>query len=223
MSLLREASFVRNQIAPYITNTHVDINMLKDDIIATRNRIVFEYDQKQLLNSPEQLYSEVTCIPLVCKDISECCDVDSDEKVYIAEIPELIQLSSISSIRYVGTIDRLTPFNVVNGMAYLYRKYAKWTGKMKAVWYRETKNQLVFLNNSFNIPPKFITVEVMVQNEQDLLKYECACIDVDDIPYKCPDYLVDVVRGKVVEQWLRQYQMAHLQNNTQSEILNKKV
>ena len=223
MSLLKEASFVRNQIAPYITNTHLDINMIKDDIVATRNRIVFEYDQKQMLTSPEKLYAEVNCIPLICKDISECCDVDSDEKVLVADIPEVMGLSSIPNIRYVGGVDRMTPFNVVKGIGYLYRKYAKYTSRMKAVWYREAKNQLVFMNNSFPIAPKFISIEFIPQNEQDLLKYECACIDSDDVEYKCPDYLVDVIRGKVIEGFMRQYQLAHTQANTQSEILQKKI
>ena len=59
MSLLREASFVRNQIAPYITNTHLDINMIKDDIIATRNRVVYEYDQAHKLVNADQLYAEM--------------------------------------------------------------------------------------------------------------------------------------------------------------------
>jgi hypothetical protein len=223
MSLNREASFVRNQIAPYITNTHIDINMIKDDIIATKNRVVFEYDKKQMLQNSEQLYAEITCIPLVCRDISECCGVDSDEKVLVADIPETMNISTIPAIRYVGTIDRLTPFNVVSGLSYLYRKYAKWTSNMKTVWYRKTKNQLIFLSDYFAVPPNSITVELIPQNEQDLLRYECACIDTDDVEYRCPDYLIDVVRGKVVDSWLRQYNIAHSQANTQSEILSKKL
>lgn len=196
--------------------------MLKDEVINTRNRLVYEYDLKQQLLYPEQLYTEINCVPVVCKDVSECCDVDSDEKVLVAEIPELMQINSIPNIRYVGTIDRTTPFNLIRGNSYLYRTYAKWTSKMKAVWFRESKNQLVLYNYNTKIPPKYITVEIIPKNEQDLLKYECACVDTDDVAFKCPDYLIDVITGKIVEQYMRQYQMGHLQANTQSEILQMK-
>jgi len=222
MTLLQIASLIRNQISPFITNANIDINMLKDEIINTRNRLVYEYDLKKQLLSPEQLYVEINCIPVVCKDISECCDIDSDEKVLVAEIPELMQISSIPNLRYVGTIDRSTPFNLIKGNAYLYRKFAKWTSKMKAVWHREAKKQLVLYNYNTSIPPKYITVELIPKNEQEILKYECACINEEDVEFKCPDYLISVITEKLLAQYMSQYQMGHLQANTQSEIIGLK-
>lgn len=220
MTLLQIASLIRNQISPFITNANIDINMIKDEVINTRNRLIYEYTlQKRLLN-PEQLYREINCVPVECKDISECCEIDSDEKVYVAEIPELMNLSEISNIRYVGTIDKMTPYNIIRGTSYLYNGYAKWTSKMKQVWYRQAKNQLVFFGN---FRPKFISIEIIPKNEQELLKYECACIDSDDVEFNCPDYLIDTITGKIVEQYMRQYQISHLQPNTQSEIIGAKL
>lgn len=223
-TILQLASLIRNQISPFITNTNVDINMIKDEIINTRNRLIYEYELQQKLLNPEQLYVEVNCIPIVCKDISECCEIDSDEKVLVAEIPELMTLSSLPNIRYIGTIDKMYPYNIVRGMAYLYKKYAKWTGKMKNAWYRQEKNQIIIMDRGLiDVNPKFISVSIIPKNEQDLLKYECACVDTDDVEFRCPDYLIDTITGKIVEQYMRQYQLSHLQPNTQSEILNKKI
>lgn len=223
MTLLQIASLIRNQISPFITNANIDINMLKDEIINTRNRLVYEYELQQKLLNPEQLYTEVNCIPVVCQDISECCDIDSDEKVYVAEIPELMTLSTIPNIRYVGGIDRNTPYVLVEGMSYLYKPYAKWTSNMKQVWYRKPKNQLIFRTDTFSIVPKYISVTIIPKNEQDLLKYECKCIDTDDVDFRCPDYLIDLITGKIVQQYMTQYQISHLQPNTQSQLLNKKL
>lgn len=223
-TLLQIASRIRNQISPFITNTNIDINMIKDEVIDTRNRLIYEYELQQKLLNPEQLYVEINCIPVVCKDISECCEINSDEKVYVAEIPELMTLSSLPNIRYVGTIDKMYPYNIVRGTSYLYRGYAKWTGKMKTAWYRQEKNQLILMDRRLvDINPKFISVSIIPKNEQDLLKYECACVDTDDVEFRCPNYLIDIITGKIVEQYMRQYQISHLQPNTQSEILGKKL
>ena len=221
MSLLKYASIIRNRISPYITNTNLDINQIKDELVIVRNRLIHEYELKKALVNASIMYREVNCIPVVCKDISECCDVDSDEKVLVAEIPELMELSTIPNLLYVGTIDRTTPFQIMRGNSYLYRPYAKWTSKMKSVWYRQPKNQLIL----FNVPDtiKSISVTLIPKNEQDLLKYECACIDVDDVEFTAPDYLIDVIIETVANKYINQYQMAHNQSNTQSEILQKKV
>lgn len=223
MTLLQIASLIRNQISPFITNANIDINMLKDEIINTRNRLIYEYELQQKLLKPEQLYTEINCIPVTCQDISQCCEIDSDEKVYVADIPELMNLSKLPNIRYVGTIDKMTPYTIVTGMAYLYKPYAKWTSNMKQVWYRQAKNQLVFRTDTFSVIPKYISIEIIPKNEQDLLKYECKCVDTDDVEFKCPDYMIDLITGKIVEQYMRQYQLSHLQPNTQSEILSKKI
>lgn len=222
-TLLQIASLIRNQISPFITNTNIDINMIKDEVINTRNRLIYELQKANALINPQQLYVEINCIPIVCKDISECCEIDSDEKVYVAEIPELMDISGISNIKYAGTIDKRTPYNIIEGNAYLYRGYSKWTRKMKSVWYRKSKNQLIFHPDTFIVQPKFISIEIIPKNEQDLLKYECKCIDVDDIEFRCPDYLIDSITGKIVEQYMRQYQLSHLQPNTQSELLQAKL
>lgn len=223
MTLLQIASLIRNQISPFITNANIDINMLKDEIINTRNRLIYEYELQQKLLKPEQLYTEINCIPVTCQDISQCCEIDSDEKVYVADIPELMNLSKLPNIRYVGTIDKMTPYTIVTGMAYLYKPYAKWTSNMKQVWYRQAKNQLVFRTDTFSVIPKYISIEIIPKNEQDLLKYECKCVDTDDVEFKCPDYMIDLITGKIVEQYMRQYQLSHLQPNTQSEMLSKKI
>lgn len=224
MNLFQVASGILNNIEPHITNASININQLMDELVETASAVIHEYQIKKLLQTEqfEALSVEINCVPVECKDISECCDEPSGVKVLVAEIPKLAYYDGVESITYVGTIDRAVTYRRVYGNTYLYAKHAKYTSAMPTVWVRNVgeKTLLVLLNPpSYDI--KVISVTFKPQNIQDITAFSCTC-DEEDLPFNVPMFLISTIRQRVEDRYMRQYTMGHTQQNTQSELIASK-
>jgi hypothetical protein len=221
-TLYQCASIIRKRIMPYIGNANISNRQIEDEVIMHKNALLFEARNIMTEADAQYLIAEINCIPVECKDISFCCKDKSDERVYVASIPQLSSVTRLPALSYVGTIDQQYPYRIVTREAYLYVNYAKWTKRMPTAWYRQNLNEgnLVLFNLGFE--PEVISIRGVVQNEQDLKKFSCACTDDDTLVY-APDWILTKVIDAVTERYMSQYQLSHIQPNTQSEILKAKT
>lgn len=129
----RLASAIYNDVYSGLKGFHQNLSMsmeqLEDEIVQERLQIIKEYTVKGVLPKRDLLLT-ITCIPVDCKDPSNCkCSPSDDNTQAHFEIPQLITDFGKIGLDYVGTADRTVQFTVytslVNAQKHKYRKNRK--------------------------------------------------------------------------------------------------
>lgn len=128
MTIEQIASAVYNNtvtgLAGITSNPKISIEQLQDEVVAERNQIMREFLLKGILTLDE-LFLAINCIEVDCDYMSKCCDLQVGEKVLHFEIPPIIYINGIDTIRFVGSIDRHTRYNIYTDETYRFHKYRK--------------------------------------------------------------------------------------------------
>lgn len=204
------ASAIQNDVLSglrgYHHNLSMDMEQLKDEIVDMRLAVLKEYALKGILPLRDLLTS-VNCIPVDCKDLARCPCTDEVGKKPVAhfEIPQTLNDFGLSSIDYIGTVDRQQPFifytssNVWN----YYHKYRK-RGKNKPFVYIDTTPNENGMYDCFifNAPLiKEVSVVAVFKDPRQLEIYDC-CTDFKDDNF---NFINNEIRSRLTQKKIYYY------------------
>jgi hypothetical protein len=140
-----------------------------------RSRAIVEYYDKHntILNI---WYQEYKCIPLICVDEAECCDVDTDCKILKATIPNHLTFKDGLLGIQVMLIDRKTSIDYVKPNMLQYYGHNKYT---------KGKRYYTKINNAIYIYlPKYDLL--------DVISVRLIATNPMEVPNNCVDCVYDV-------------------------------
>lgn len=156
------------------SNLKVSIEQLRDEVIAEKNLLLKQWLLQGVLNL-EELYHSINCIEVDCDYISKCCDLQVGEKALHFEIPPIVHLNGVNTIKFIGSVDKSVKYTVYTDDTYRYHKYKK----------RRSNKPYVYVDTSinsngnmdcylFNAPlVKYISVVALFQDPRRLLEWDC--------------------------------------------------
>lgn len=140
-------SAIHNDVVAGLRGYHTNMSMSReqtaDDITDMRLQIIKEYSLKGILPVAD-LLTEINCIPIDCKDIEQCRCKSTDDGTPIAhfEIPQLLNDYGKQAIKYIGSVDKQTPFNwYTSPQSWRNNKYRRVKKRKPRVYIETTPNE----------------------------------------------------------------------------------
>lgn len=203
-------------LAGISSNPKISIEQLQDEVVAEKNQIMREFLLKGVL-SLEELFLAINCIEVSCDYMSKCCELQAGEKALHFEIPPIIYLNGVDTIRFIGSIDRNTKYNVYTDESYRFHKYRKRGANHPYVYIDTAINSNGNMDGYiFNVPfVKYISVIALFQDPRRLLEWDC-CSENPESYLDC-GILSDEIIKRMTEKYLRWYRSlaAPVTNNDQ--------
>ena len=187
-------------LAGITSNPKISVEQLQDEVVAERNQIMREFLLKGILNLDE-LFLAINCIEVDCDYMSKCCNLQVGEKALHFEIPPIIYINGIDTIRFVGSIDRHTRYNIYTDETYRFHKYRKNKPGSPYVYIDTAINSN---GNIFNVPfVKYISVIALFLDPRKLLEWDC-CSENPEVYLDC-GILSDEIIKRMTEKYIRWY------------------
>lgn len=189
----------------------ISLEQLMDEVVAERNIILKEYLLKGILNFQE-MFSAINCVEVNCESMSKCsiCSGLNDlgHKALHFEIPPIMYINGVDTIKFIGSIDRKVKYTVYTDDSYRYHTYKK-RGANKPYVYVDTA---VNSNGNldcyiFNAPfVKYISVVALFQDPRKLLEWDCC--NENSESYLDLGLISDEVIKRLTEKYIRWYKTA---------------
>lgn len=191
-------------LAGITSNPKISVEQLQDEVVAERNQIMREFLLKGILNLDE-LFLAINCIEVDCDYMSKCCDLQVGEKALHFEIPPIIYINGIDTIRFVGSIDRHTRYNIYTDETYRFHKYRKNKPGSPYVYIDTAINSNGNMDGYiFNVPfVKYISVIALFLDPRKLLEWDC-CSENPEVYLDC-GILSDEIIRRLTEKYIRWY------------------
>jgi hypothetical protein len=202
-----------------VANIAVSQEQLEDEVVAERNTIIKEYLIKGVANLQE-VYSAINCVEVKCASMSKCCELgDLGQKALHFEIPPVLLLSGVSTIKFIGSIDQKEKYQVYTNNDYKYHQYKKRGANKPYVYLDTTVNSNGMIDGYiFNAPlVKMISVVAVFLDPRKLVEFNC-CAD-EEIVTDC-----GIISNDIVHRLTQKYAMWYRQSvlppipNTQSPL-----
>lgn len=185
-----------------VANIAVSQEQLEDEVVAERNTIIKEYLIKGVANLQE-VYSAINCVEVQCASMSKCCELgDLGQKALHFEIPPVLLLSGVSTIKFIGSIDQKEKYQVYTNNDYKYHKYKKRGANKPYVYLDTTVNSNGMIDGYiFNAPlVKMISVVAVFLDPRKLVEFNC-CAD-EEIVTDC-----GIISNDIVHRLTQKYAM----------------
>ncbi len=204
-----------NQIADQIIN---DVNeglkastkfavsreQIKDEFAFGRNRFIHENFNRIDRDGFAQTIHKLA---LTKKDFSNIDGYDSGRQELHATIPEVIQIKGFNPVIFASETNFTTMIDkVVFGREFLHTKHDKYTSKSPTLVIQD-KN--LWLINPPNPNIKSLSLRAVFENPRALNSISNVKI-TDDDPYPMPGGVIDQVKSKLVEHYIRRYRMGSM-------------
>lgn len=197
------------------SNPKISIEQIADEVVAEKNHLLRDYLLKGVM-SLDELYLAINCIEVDCESMSKCCNLQVGEKALHFEIPPILYLNGISTIKFVGSIDRHEKYNVYTDESYRFHKH-RMRGADKPYVYIDTA-----INSNgnmdgyiFNVPfVKYISIIALFQDPRRLLEWDC-CVGSED-SYLDFGILSEPIIDNITKRYMyyyKQYQTPTTPNN----------
>ena len=201
-----------------VSNPAMSLEQLTDEVVAERNNIAKEYLLKGVMTLQE-LYNAVNCVEVNCDFMSKCCDLPVGKKALHFEIPPVLLMNGISTIQFVGSIDRQEQYSVYTDVSYKFHFFRKRGADKPFVYIDPTVNSNGNIDGYiFNVPfVKYISVIAIFLDPRKLLEFDC-CNDPEAIT-ECGIISNDIIH-RLTEKKIRYYRQLMLpsQPNTQTPL-----
>lgn len=203
------ASAIRNDVVAGLRGYHSNLSMSEEqlcqDIVDERLQIIKEYSLKGILPTKD-LYLSINCIPIDCKDISNCrCNIQLDiQPTLHFEIPQTVNDYGSVAIDYIGSIDKQTPFIIYTSLQqFKNHKYRKRGKNRPYVWIDTTPNKNGMYDcYVFNTPLlKYISVVAIFKDVRQLENFEC-CTELQD---NNMSFIDNEIKRRLTEKKIRYY------------------
>lgn len=197
------------------SNLKISHEQLMDEVVAERNIILKEYLLKGIMNFQE-MFSAINCVEVNCDYMSKCCNLQAGEKALHFEIPPIMYINGVNTIKFIGSIDRKVKYTIYTDDSYRFHSYKK-RGANKPYVYVDTA---VNSNGNldcyiFNVPMvKYISVVALFQDPRKLMEWDC-CNENPDSYLDCGILSDEIIRrlSEKYLRWYRQNQVPTLPNN----------
>ena len=182
MTIKQIASAVLNHIYDglkgAVANIAVSVEQLEDEVVAERNNIAKEYLLKGIMNLQE-LYLAINCVEVNCESMSKCCDVTFGQKALHFEIPPVMILNGIPTIKFIGSVDRSASYKVYTDSSYKYHAHKKRGADKPYVYVDTTINANGMMDcYVFNLPfTRMISVVALFADPRKVLEFDCCAGD----------------------------------------------
>lgn len=189
------------------SNMKISLEQLMDEVVAERNIILKEYLLKGIMNFQE-MFLAINCIEVNCDYMSKCCELPVGEKALHFEIPPIMYINGVDTIKFIGSIDRKVKYKVYTDDSYRYHQYKK-RGSNKPFVYVDTA---INANGNldcyiFNLPMvKYISVVALFQDPRRLLEWDCCSNSEESILDL--GLISDEVVKRLTEKYIRWYKTA---------------
>lgn len=208
MTIEQIASAVYNNtvtgLAGITSNPKISVEQLQDEVVAERNQIMREFLLKGILTLDE-LFLAINCIEVDCDYMSKCCKLQVGEKALHFEIPPIVYINGIDTIRFIGSIDRHTRYNIYTDESYRFHKHRKYKPNSPYVYIDTAINSNGNMDGYiFNVPfVKYISVIALFLDPRKLLEWDC-CSENPDTYLDC-GILSDEIIKRMTEKYIRWY------------------
>ena len=197
------------------SNLKISHEQLMDEVVAERNIILKEYLLKGIMNFQE-MFSAINCVEVNCDYMSKCCNLQAGEKALHFEIPPIMYINGVNTIKFIGSIYRKVKYTIYTDDSYRFHSYKK-RGANKPYVYVDTA---VNSNGNldcyiFNVPMvKYISVVALFQDPRKLMEWDC-CNENPDSYLDCGILSDEIIRrlSEKYLRWYRQNQVPTLPNN----------
>lgn len=203
-----------------VSNPAMSLEQLTDEVVAERNNIAKEYLIKGVV-SLQELYNAVNCVEVDCESMSKCCNFEMPvgKKALHFEIPPIMLMNGVSTITFIGSVDRQIQYSVYTDLSYKFHFYKKRGADSPFVYLDPTINANGNIDGYiFNVPfVKYISVIAIFLDPRKLLEFDC-CNDPDAIT-ECGILSNDIIH-RLTEKKVRYYRQLMLppQPNTQTPL-----
>lgn len=201
-----------------VSNSAISVEQLEDEVVAERNNIIKEYLLKGVV-SLQELYNAVNCVEVDCDYMSKCCNLPVGKKALHFEIPPILLMNGVSTISFIGSVDRQTQYSVYTDLSYKFHFYKKRNAHHPFVYLDPTINANGNIDGYiFNLPlVKYISVVAIFLDPRKLLEFDC-CNNEDSIT-DCGIISNDIIH-RLTEKKIRYYRNGALppQPNTQTPL-----
>jgi len=152
----------------------MSLEQLADEVIAERQAVIREWYWKGQLPIRDMLLA-INCIPVDCKDMSDCCGFEFGQDAMHFEIPPLMNELDSKALKFVGSVDKQNSFWIYYTNSFQYHKYRKRGADEAYVYIETTPNENGMYNGwLFNAPfVKYISVVGVFRDPRMLEMYNC--------------------------------------------------
>lgn len=190
------------------SNPKISIDQLKDEVVAEKNQIIKEYLLKGIIRL-EELYLSINCIPVNCDSLIKCSCIGLEgENVLHFEIPPIMHVNGLNTIKFIGSVDKNTSYKVYTDESYRFHKYKKRTANKPYVYIDTSVNANGNMDGYiFNIPfVKYISVVALFQDPRRLLEWDC-CADNSET-YLDMGIISDEIIRRLTTKYITWYKQA---------------
>ena len=187
-----------------IGNFSYSREQVEKEVGVERNAIIKEYSVKNIIPKKD-LVQTIRCIPVVCDDISKCCDgMESGVKVRQFKLPRLSTVFKDTPIDFIGTIDRKKDYKVYFDKSYLNHQFRRYTSKKPYVWIDMGSNDengdvTAYLFNA-NLQ-EYMSVTAVFEDPYHVI--ECDCLDPEDKEFPAPQFIQRDIIVRISERYVR--------------------
>ena len=185
-----------------VANIAVSQEQLEDEVVAERNTVLKEYLIKGAV-SLNEMYSAIECVEVNCESMSKCCELsDVGQKAIHFEIPPILAMDGLPTVKFIGSIDRTVKYQVYTNNDYKYHKYRKRGADKPYVYLDTTINSNGMIDGYiFNAPlVKMISVVAIFLDPRQLVQFSC-CGD-EDIVTDC-----GIISNDIIHRLSQKYMM----------------
>lgn len=206
MTLQQISSAVYNSVVGGLTgitsNPKISIEQLEDEVVAERNQVMREYLLKGVLTLDE-LFLAINCVEVNCDYMSKCCELQIGEKALHFEIPPIIYIKGVDTIRFIGSIDRNIKYNVYTDESYRFHKHRRRGAQSPYVYVDTAINSNGNMDGYiFNVPfVKYISIIALFQDPRKLLEWDC-CSEDPNTYLDCGILSNEIIR-RMTEKYVR--------------------
>ena len=223
------ASQIKNDVLSglkgYHQNLGLNIEQLKDECVNTRLLIIKEQYLKGILPVKDLLIA-INCVDVDCESLERCKCKESLDNTLVAhfQIPQLIHDFGKQAIEYIGSTDRMNPFQIVTSLAELETRQYRKRGKEKPyVWIDFAPNSEGMLDCFiFNAPMiQQISVVGIFKDPRQIERY--GCCNNDEYLTGADDnisYLTQLVKERLVKEKIQYYRQLAMQPKPNDQTYN---
>jgi hypothetical protein len=154
-----------------------------------------------------QLIQDLGCVEVECVDAAECCEIaDSGATVLRTKepIPKLLELYNKNLLTFVGTVDKVTPYQVTTPTQARWSKFNKYTGKSTRAYLQSNSNYLYIINAPNGI--ELINIQGVFENPEEIKNYNncdgTTCFSKDS-EYPISSHMIPVITELIMSKELK--------------------
>jgi hypothetical protein len=222
MTLKQLASAIRNHVVDGldgISATSFSTEQLEDEVLLAASSSIAKLTMQGLIDIGK-LTQRIDGIPIVPKDLSTNCQVESEQCAPHFEIPN-VNRAAENPIMFLGSFDSRLVLKVYYDRDYRYHKYRLATSNRPFAWVSTSANtnglyDVFLFNMSKYNNIKFLSMDILLDNPYDLLGTDYF-EQFASSEFYAPLYIQEEIIDRLTQKYVNYYRQLHMQQapNTQ--------